>query len=299
MCPYMGQTCDGGGNRDMARVSASDDSIRPFFEQSVARSTGGYFPCGICSVRLPSEDTVWAICPRRLLSFTKSGLTDKHNDLASRIFSIAGYRAGEKISVWSEVTLRESASGGEEFNYRLDYVLQSTESNSPPVIVEVMTCSTSGGNRRDGSDIQGAFRRAVISTQAPNVQSNNISAPGVNVRQVWSRMASQMIAKSEAANSWGGRTIWVVQDLLVDYIRRKTALSLDKLYSPNWTPGEVNMLVSDLNGPVKLYAGPIRPEGNRSVCWMELLGAPHIPTLKSINEKLRAKKPITTLRVPS
>ena len=107
-----------------------------------------------------------------------------------------------------------------------------------------------------------------------------------------------MIAKSEAANSWGGRTIWVVQDRLVEYIRTNTALPLDALHSPDWTPGEVNMLVSDLTEPVALYAGPIRSASGSRACWLELLGAPHIPTLGSITRKLDETAPVTTIRVP-
>lgn len=47
-CPFMNATCDGGRNRDMARVSASEERLRPFFNDTVERTTGGYFPCGIC-----------------------------------------------------------------------------------------------------------------------------------------------------------------------------------------------------------------------------------------------------------
>ena len=57
------------------------------------------------------------------------------------------------------------------------------------------------------------------------------------------------------------------------------------------------MLVSDLTGPTALYAGPIRPSSALRACWLELLGAPHIPTLSSINRKLDEKDPIATFRV--
>ena len=111
-------------------------------------------------------------------------------------------------------------------------------------------------------------------------------------------MASQLVAKSEAANSWGGRAIWIVQDLLADYIGTHTALPLDDLRSPDWTPGEVNMVVSDLSGPVALYSGPIRAAGGDRKCWFELLGAPHVPTLESMTRKLDEIPPVATFRVP-
>ena len=295
-CPFMEAICDGGGNRDMARINAADPSLGPFFDDSVGQQTDGHLPCGICSVRFPAKNNVWAICPRRLLSFQPDGVTPQHRALADRIFRLAGFEQGEEISVWSEITLREIGDDGHTFNYRLDYILRGSGRGSPPIVVEVMTCSTSGGNKAKGTDIQGAFRRAVLYAHTPI--KNAVAAPGVNTRQVWARMASQMIAKSEAANSWGGRTIWVVQDLLVEYIRTQTALPLDDLYSPNWTAGEVNMISSDLSQPVALYSGPIRSSKTDRKCWLELLGIPHTPTLESITRKLSETKPLGKFRVP-
>ena len=296
VCPFMDATCDGGGNRDMARVVASDPALGPFFDRRVGEATGGYLPCGVCSVRLPRDDVVWAICPRRLLTFGPQGVSENQAELASKVFALAGFEPDEEVSVWAEVSLSEVGTAGGRFNYRLDYVLRSAKPGAAPIVVEVMTCSTSGGNRATGTDIQGAFRRAVLFAHTP--VTDPVEAPGVNVRQVWARMASQMIAKSEAANSWGGRTIWVVQDRLVEYIRTNTALPLDALHSPDWTPGEVNMLVSNLTEPVALYAGPIRAAHGDRACWLELLGAPHIPTLGSITRKLENATPVATFRVP-
>ena len=51
---------------------------------------------------------------------------------------------------------------------------------------------------------------------------------------------------------WRGRIIWIVQDLLADYVRTQTVLPLDDVILPDWTPDEVNMVVADLNGPVAL-----------------------------------------------
>lgn len=295
-CPYMSALCDGGGNRDMARVRAADSSLGPFFDRAVGERSGGWLPCGVCSVRLPRHDATWAICPRRLLTFDRGGVLGAHRKLIERVFKLAGYRSGDKVNVWPEVSLSDVGKDGAKFNYRLDYVLQRDQPESPPVIVEVMTCSTSGGNQRKGTDIQGAFRRAVVFANTPATEQ--VEAPGVNVRQVWARMASQLIAKSEAANGWGGRTIWVVQDLLADYIRSNTALPLDALHQPDWNPGEVNMLVADLSGPVALYAGPIRPSESSRACWMDLLGAPHVPTLSGIKRQLAKAQPIGRFSVP-
>ena len=290
-CPFTESVCDGGGNRDMARVRSSDESLGHLFSSSVGTETGGWLPCGICSVRF-ARGKVWAICPHRLFAFGPQGISAKHHELAKRVFRLAGFQAGEPVSVWSEISLREKGSGG-TFNYRLDYVLRGLEDDSAPIIVEVMTCSTSGGNRQMGTDIQAAFKRAVLFAHTPANEA--VRSPGVNTRQVWARMASQLVAKSEAANSWGGRTIWIVQDLLAEYIRTQTALPLDDLTSPGWTPDEVNMIVADLNGPLALYAGPIRARNGDRRCWLEILGTPHLPSLASMTRKLKDKPPFATI----
>ncbi len=294
LCPFIEATCDGGGNRDMARVRASDQSLGHLFARSVGRETDGWLPCGVCSVRV-GERKSWAICPHRLFAFGPNGVSARHRDLTRRVFRLAGFEPGQRVGVWPEITLFERGEGGRQFRYRLDYVLRAIEPQSPPVILEVMTCSTSGGNKAKGTDIQAAFKRAVLFAHTP--AREEVASPGVNVRQVWARMASQLVAKSEAANSWGGRTIWIVQDLLAEYIRTQTALPLDDLHSPDWAPHEVNMVVANLDGPLALYAGPIRSqEGNRR-CWLEILGAPHLPSLASMTRKLKDIPP--SLVVPA
>ena len=294
-CAYTGSVCDGGGNRDMARVEADDPTLGHLFSQSLRRQTDGWLPCGVCSVRM-SSGGVWAICPHRLFAFGPDGIAEKHRALARKVFQLAGFQPGEKVSVWSEITLQEKGIGGRAFSYRLDYVLRGCAPNAAPVIVEVMTCSTSGGNRREGTDIKSAFKRAVLYAHTPATDA--VKCPGVNVRQVWARMASQLVAKSEAANNWGGRAIWIVQDLLADYIRTRTALPMDDLLSPDWAPDEVNMVVAGLKGSLVLYAGPIRSQNGDRKCWLEILGAPHLPSLKSITKKLENKPTLATIIAP-
>jgi len=291
-CPFTESVCDGGGNRDMARVEARDPTLGHLFAQSLGRQTDGWLPCGVCSVRA-GHGNVWAICPHRLFSFGPEGVTDKHYALARKIFRLAGFQPGEQVSIWSEITLREKGQAGKSFSYRLDYVLRGTDPNAAPVIVEVMTCSTSGGNRAAGTDIKSAFKRAVLFAHTP--AKDDVRCPGVNTRQVWARMASQLVAKSEAANSWGGRTIWIVQDLLAEYIRTQTALPLDDLISRDWTPNEVNMVVANLDGPLALYAGPIRSKSDDRKCWLEILGTPHLPSLEAMTRKLNEKPPHATM----
>ena len=231
-CPHMMNLCDGGGNRNMARWPAADQPLASLFDPSVGEEGGGFIPCGICSVRLSggrdATDIDWTVCPRRLLSFESGDFSDSQRPLAMRVLKVAGFQEGDEIRVWSEIRLLDRKLG---VDYRMDYVLRKDD--SPPVIVEVMTASTSGGNRAKRTDIRSAFADAVLYENGiiPELRQS----PGVNARQVWARMLSQMIVKSEIANHWGGRTIWVVQDSLCDYIKRSTGLNLDALLATDRT----------------------------------------------------------------
>lgn len=162
-CPYMGRQCNGGGNRDMARWPARDQPLRPLFSDEVGQLGDGFIPCGVCAVRLsghansPAVD--WAVCPHRLFSFHSERGSDAQRPLRQRVLDLAGFENGERVEVWSEVALRDAAT---HVNYRLDYVLMSADRDCAPVIVEVMTASTSGGNIRQGTDIRTAFCNAVL-----------------------------------------------------------------------------------------------------------------------------------------
>ena len=213
----------------MARWPANEQPLAPLFDDRVSIDSNGFIPCGVCSVRIGGrarhdQSFAWAICPHRLLTFSARGFSDTQRALGRRVLNLAGFETGDKVNVWSEVTLRDDSVN---INYRLDYVLRRADCDDPPIIVEVMTASTSGGNRSKRTDIKSAFCNAVL--HANRLVPDIPVSPGVNVRQVWARMASQLIVKSEIANAWGGRTIWVVQDTLIDYIRRNTGLPLDQL----------------------------------------------------------------------
>ena len=296
-CPHMMKLCDGGGNRDMARWPANEQPLAPLFDPSVGEQGGGFIPCGVCSVRLTTgrnTDTYvdWAVCPRRLLSFESGAFSDSQHALAERVLQVAGFERGDQIRIWSEIRLLDRSVG---VDYRMDYVLRKND--NPPVIVEVMTASTSGGNRRRRTDIQSAFSDAVLYENGliPELRQS----PGVNARQVWARMLSQMIVKSEITNQWGGRTIWVVQDSLCHYIKRSTGLNLDALRSTDWEPGEVNLISASINDPedIELYSGPIRPGDGTETCWLELPTSPGIPPVEKLTDHLTNESAIALLTV--
>lgn len=289
-CPHMGGAlCDGGGNRDMARWPAAEQPLASLFDAAVGQATGGFLPCGVCSVQSQGRPP-WAICPRRLLMLHAGAPSAQQERLRGVVLRLAGFGDGEEVRVWSEVSLR--AQG---INYRLDYVLRCGD--RPPVIVEVMTASTSGGNRGRGTDIKSAFVRAVL--YANGLRPDLGDSPGVNARQVWARMMSQMIVKSEIANHWGGRTIWVVQDVLMDYIRSSTGLRAEELdATADWRVGEVNVVSANLDDPndIRLYAGPIASRDG-SASWSELVRTPSLPDMQVLTDKLGGSDSIATLTV--
>ena len=296
VCPFMKGPCDGGGNRDMARWPAAEQPLAPLFDPRVGQDGNGYIPCGVCSVQLPGRrgesSTDWAICPRRLLTFQPGAPAGPQESLVRKILALAGFRAGDQVRVWSEVTLKDESTS---VDYRLDYVLR--KEGGPPIIVEVMTASTSGGNRAKRTDIQNAFCDAVL--HAAGLREEQGQSPGVNIRQVWARMASQLIVKSEIANEWGGGTIWVVQDALTDYMRKNTGLDLDALRSGDWRRGEVSVISVNMNDPgdLVLYAGPIRPEEPGGACWLDLLATPGLPDVAVLEPKLSDTAVLAALEV--
>ena len=142
-----------------------------------------------------------------------------------------------------------------------------------------------------------AFCDAVL--HAAGLREGRGQSPGVNIRQVWARMASQLIVKSEIANEWGGGAIWVVQDALTDYMRRNTGLDLDALRSGGWRRGEVNVISVNMNDPddLVLYAGPIRPQESGGACWMDLLATPGLPAVAVLEPKLSDTAVLAALEV--
>jgi hypothetical protein len=131
----------------------------------------------------------------------------------------------------------------------------------PLIIIEVMTSSTSGGDKKKRTQIAMACEDAILHGMAHN-------APGINYRQVWARMVSQLIVNSQVALAWGGKTIWLVQDVLADYISKSTALCLpeyltDRLDEVNiLSTSYGNAITEKTNGVIelketRLFAGPI------------------------------------------
>lgn len=252
LCPFMGSECDGGGNRYLSSVNLKNNAeLAVFFDNLES------VPAGICSLQLQPSQSPWIVCPRRLFFLAKSsaGQWLKQRFSEQLLLAYSGYAPDTVLGIWSELRISYQQKQ-KSFQYTFDYVLIPLASldqhqiesatnrecskirrqvelsgyalarrngldyvdNFPvgePLIVEVMTSSTSGGNKDKRTTIPMAFGDALMGR--PH------TGPGINYRQVWARMVSQLIVKSEAALAWGGKTIWVLQDLLVDYISSTTA----------------------------------------------------------------------------
>lgn len=239
VCALSGTTCDGGGNRHQTSVSPVEDAVRRnLFVSSIER---GLVP-GICSIKTGDPEP-WIVCPHRLFAVRHSAASP----LESWIAELSGI--SRPYAIWSEVTFQ--VAGGddhESIKYRFDYVMSAVRLSTvtggrsgeervanpigPPFILEVMTASTSGSKKEHGTDIATAFLDSLGGTFAVG--------PNINKRQVWARMASQLIAKSELAAGWGGRTYWLLQSNLLDYIARTTAMDLRDFRDDE--PGEVSII---------------------------------------------------------
>lgn len=287
-CPFMDAECDGGGNRYSSALDLRKSSrLRQYFPgKEIVQS-------GVCSLRLRDEAQPWIVCPRRLLSLRSTTHSEYQEHVRGQLAKYAGLQSGKTYRVWSEVKMKiETTNDDDEtktFDYTFDYIIAGssrkrlseiaaligkserlTESIAqangytlairsderwiddfpaePIVIVEIMTSSTSGGDKKKRTQISMACEDAVI-------DPSNHNGPGINYRQVWARMVSQLIVKSQVGLAWGGKTFWLLQDVLAQYISSTTALDLSRYISQ--LPSEVNILAFGYGDIDRRKAEPI------------------------------------------
>jgi hypothetical protein len=166
-----------------------------------------------------------------------------------------------------------------------------------------MTSSTSGGDEKKRTRISHAFEDAILGR--PH------NAPSINKRQVWARMASQLIVKSQIAIAWGGKTIWILQDNLANYISASTALNLSDYLAEH--TAEVNVLsfsygsqfATPRNAVIELkdsqlFSGQMAPKGNKkeSKSFQDIVRASFVPDVNALIARLAAKKALRYLTTP-
>ena len=285
-CRIRDAKCDGGGNRYSSNIDVPSSQFSGIVTEREICSS-------VCSINV-TEEKNWIVCPRRLFYLGGvSGKNDPQNSLKNFVKNKSGL-AGQ-VAWWKEVKFKSFDNRGNSFDYTFDYVLASYDIKnscvlSPPIIVEVMTSSTSGGNKKKGTTIPQSFQNLVISGQH--------SAPGINYRQVWGRMISQFFVKSQVAANWGGKTFWIIQDSLLDYIQNSTAFDFNKLRSID--ANEINLISvgfsKDNHGNPYLIPQKIdMASGVLSAAlgsgFMSILGTPFIPDIEDFNAQLESRAP--------
>lgn len=299
-CPFLENDCDGGGNRYLSALQLRNhpELAKHFIGKDVVQA-------GVCSLMVQGRP--WIVCPRRLFALGSPNRMELQKMVRNELIACSGLSPNVEYRAWSEVKMKVSTQNSEDeektFDYTFDYVLAGScrepiseiarivgksericeriaidnqftlakrsgitwvdnFPGDPVVIVEIMTSSTSGGNKTKRTQIGMAFEDAILKGPAHE-------GPGINYRQVWARMVSQLIVKSQVGLAWGGKTIWVLQDVLAEYISSSTGLNL-QLYL-NSAADEVNILAFGYgdspspnrnSGVVQLedsqfYAGPI------------------------------------------
>jgi hypothetical protein len=335
-CPFMQKDCDGGGNRYSSNVTIKNNAaLETIFPNREI------VPAGVCSLQLTEGGNPWIVCPRRLLALNRTQENAYQNNAERKILDVLGYQKSVVLGVWSEVKLKyeEKKKGiAKRFDYTFDYVLMPLRSVSQteaekltgkrwqqikpmleaagyslamrgdefyvedfpsgaPSIIEIMTSSTSGGNKSKRTTIPMAFEDALTKGEH--------KAPGVNYRQVWARMVSQLIVKSEVGLNWGGKTLWLVQDVLVAYICASTALDIRKFLTEK--SSQVNMLSLSYNrayevsanGVIELdveglFAGPIsssKESWRTKPSFQDMIRAPMLPDLSKLTRLLIQRSP--------
>src|SRR6267154_5865536 len=228
-CPFMARDCDGGGNRYLSQIDLTkNERLAPLYPDRKKLASG------VCSIQLLPDTTPWIVCPRRLLVLGRERVGERQHQIHTQAITLdlLGYPAGTRLGVWPEVKIKYKETINDllmTLDYTFDYIvmplgrvaatelsaamdlewgeLQRTLQTSGytiakrgdnyfvedcpvgiPNIIEIMTSSTSGGNKNKRSTIPMAFEDALIDQEH--------EAPGINYRQVWARMASQLIAKS-------------------------------------------------------------------------------------------------------
>ncbi|HCC36601.1 MAG TPA: hypothetical protein DEQ14_02740 [Treponema sp.] len=337
-CPFMNAECDGGGNRYLSAINLNENAkLRAKIKDKDTIQTG------ICSLQIHNNEQPWIVCPRRLLSLKSGNLSVYQSYVRKKLSEYSELDKTKTYKAWSEVKIKTEVSTDDDemktFDYTFDYVLsaverkkisdiasllslpqdsikKSAEKNGytvacrnaeywiddfpidPLIIIEVMTSSTSGGDKKKRTQIAMACEDAILKGKEHN-------APGINYRQVWARMVSQLIVKSQVALAWNGKTIWLVQDVLADYISKSTALVLPEYLSEKLD--EVNILAVSYGDKIKnetgevieltetrLFSGPISSgtTGNKANGFIDIIkiGAP--PPKTQIWKSLLNKKPV-------
>ena len=342
-CPFMDAECDGGGNRFASGISISrGHPLERHFPGKRLIQAGvcslqlheNEQPWIVCPRRLLNyrsgadadhqEDIKTVLCE-------KSGL-------------VRGVRYSVWSEVKMKCVVEDNGKTG-NFDYTFDYVitgrrrkplseicdlLGQSESkvldvlsksgfttcrkggrtccddfpDAPVVIVEVMTSSTCGGNKKARTQIAQMFEDTVLKLCGEDATPEG---PGINYRQVWARMVSQLLVKSQIGTAWGGVTFWVLQDLLAKYISETTALDFSDFLAKH--RDEVNIIAGgygDEIAPekrrrgiiglrdVKFYSGKVGTSASGEKTFSDIIKLGCTPPRNELVKRLLQKRPCSS-----
>lgn len=269
LCPFMQATCDGGGNRNQTRIRlTNDEPLRIYFDSTISSVIPGICSISagsdiwvVCPRRLfaakhsgnSNLTTNFALQRHERNILLQAGLLrGKDFGIWSEVFlkqkiddTEINYHFDYVIlplvettlpSFLQELDVSEDKMSNEvrlfaSYLRKQRYISNNTKEiyelpmylpiMERPLIFEIMTASTSGSDTENGTDIRSAFRNAVF--------SRDHESPGINKRQVWGRMITQLFAKTSLAAFWGGQTLWIIQDELLHNIELTTLLQTSKI----------------------------------------------------------------------
>ena len=339
-CPFMCAECDGGGNRFSSNVSlTSKHPLHKIFPGRDSIPAGvcslqlhpGEQPWIVCPRRLLNyrngADHGHQKEIKQLLC-EKSGL-------------VKGARYSVWSEVKMKCNVKDGVNTG-IFDYTFDYVITGRGRRSladvcgelgcserklagiltksgfticikdgqtycddfptaPLVIVEVMTSSTCGGNKKSRTQIAQVFEDTVLKLNGAKVDPGG---PSINYRQVWARMVSQLLVKSQIGKMWGGVTFWVLQDLLAKYISDTTALDFSDFLAEH--SDEVNIVTGgygDEIAPenrsgelaairdVKFYSGKVGSSDSEGKTFSDIIKLGCTPPKSELTKRLIQKRP--------
>ena len=339
-CPFMNAGCDGGGNRFSSGISlTTSHPLKQYFPGKSEIQAGvcslqlhdGEQPWIVCPRRLLNyrigaesnnqDDVKRVLCEKSDLirgqkyhvwsevkmkchvsQGGKTGLFDYTFDYVitglerkpiSEVASLLGVSKPVALDMLVENGFTTCRKDGEM--YCDDFP------TLPLVIVEVMTSSTSGGNKRNRTQVAQLFEDTVLKLGGADISP---AGPGINYRQVWARMVSQLLVKSQIGKAWGGVTFWILQDLLAEYISSTTALTFSDFIAQH--ADEVNIVAGGYGdeiypakrkGPlaairdVRFYSGKVSPEGATGKTFSDIIKLGCTPPREELLRKLLKKKP--------
>lgn len=281
LCPFMGKICDGGGNRSQTKIDLKkpkNQGLRNYFNSDIEKVIPGV--CSIktgkdiwvvCPRRLlvakfdgPNIPLLQPYERDLLLQVGLPPNTDIGVWAEVRLqYQVEDadiiYRFDYILAPLVDISLRDLLKQRDFDGYTqkdLDYLIKtakksgyfrgkrSSDSEKPDIIIrlpdlshfwilEIMTASTSGSNTKNETDIRSAFGKAVL--------NENHEIAGINKRQVWGRMVTQLFAKTALSHKWNGQTIWVIQDALLNNIELTTGLNTNQI--PNNPQQNIRLMI--------------------------------------------------------